>query len=104
LENNKLISDTNEYQYDYLIFAVGSEPNYYGIPGMEEYAFPLWSFKDAVAIREHIKDCFDKASRTTDPETRKTLLTFVVGGGGFTGVETIGEIAHWSNLCAGNTI
>jgi len=45
LENNKLISDTNEYQYDYLIFAVGSEPNYYGIPGMEEYAFPLWSFK-----------------------------------------------------------
>jgi len=45
---------------------------------MEEYAFPLWSFKDAVAIREHIKDCFDKASRTTDPETRKTLLTFVV--------------------------
>lgn len=100
LENNKLISDTNEYQYDYLIFAVGSEPNYYGIPGMEEYAFPLWSFKDAVAIREHIKDCFDKASRTTDPETRKTLLTFVVGGGGFTGVETIGEIAHWvKSLC-----
>jgi len=79
---------------------VGSEPNYYGIPGMEEYAFPLWSFKDAVAIREHIKDCFDKASRTTDPETRKTLLTFVVGGGGFTGVETIGEIAHWvKSLC-----
>lgn len=100
LKNNKLISDTKEYQYDYLIFAVGSEPNYYGIPGMEEHAFPLWSFKDAVAIREHIKDCFHKASRTDDPKTRKALLTFVVGGGGFTGVETIGEIAHWvKSLC-----
>lgn len=99
-ENNKLISDGSEYQYDYLIFAVGSEPNYYGIPGMEENSFPLWSFKDALAIREHIKECFKKASNTSDPKIRKSLLTFVVGGGGFTGVETIGEIAHWvKSLC-----
>lgn len=99
-EKNKLVSENSEYEYDYLIFAVGSEPNYYEIPGMAENSFPLWSFKDAVTIREHIKECFSKASRISDPKTRKALLTFIVGGGGFTGVEMIGELGQWvRSLC-----
>lgn len=95
---NKLISDEREYKYDYLVIALGSEPNYYGIPGMEENCFPLWSLKDAIAIREHIKECFRKAANTNDPLVRRKLLTFVIGGGGFTGVEMAGELAQWKKL------
>lgn len=94
-ENNKIYSNEREYPYDYLIIAAGSNPNYYGIPGMEEHAFPLWSYQDAVRIREHIRSCFILASQETRPDVWKKLLTIVVGGGGFTGVETIGEIAIW---------
>lgn len=99
-KGNKLISDSAEYKYDYLVIAAGSDPNYYGIPGMEEYCFPLWSFKNAITIREHIKENFIKASQEKDPKKREILLTFVVGGGGFTGVEMIGELGQWvKSLC-----
>ena len=99
-ENKELVSKNNNYSFDYLVFAVGSEPNLYGIPGMDKFAFTLWSFDDAVRIREHIKDCFVKASQERDADERKRLLTFVVGGGGFTGVEMIGELALWvKTLC-----
>lgn len=94
-EKMKVTSASTEFDYDYLVIAAGSEPNYYGIPGMAEHSYSLWSFDDAVRIREHIKDVFAKASQEKDAQKRKTLLTIVVGGGGFTGVETIGEIAHW---------
>ena len=97
-ETNKLVGKSDEYAFDYLVIAAGSEPNYYGIPGMAEHSFSLWSFDDAVKIREHIKDCFAKASQLRDASKRKTLLTFVIGGGGFTGVEVVGEIALWVNL------
>mgnify|MGYP000014396322 FL=1 len=99
-ENNKIYSEKREYSYDYLVIAAGSNPNYYGIPGMKENSFPLWSFEDAVRIRDHIKECFINASQEEDPVLRKKLLTIVVGGGGFTGVEAIGEIALWvKSLC-----
>jgi NADH:ubiquinone reductase (H+-translocating) len=105
LNKNLIASSNHEYKYDYLVFAVGSEPNLYGIPGMEENAFTLWSFEDAKKIREHIKDCFIKASQESDPSKRKNLLTFAVGGGGFTGVEMIGELAQWTkSLCRENGI
>lgn len=99
-EKMKLVTESTEYSYDYLVIAAGSEPNYYGIPGMSEHSFSLWSFNDAVRIREHIKSVFARASQEKDAKKRKTLLTIVVGGGGFTGVETIGEIANWvKDLC-----
>lgn len=99
-EAQKLYSENNEYSYDYLIISTGSNPNFYSIPGMREYCFPLWSYKHAITIREHIKDCFLKAANEKDPKKKKALLTFVVGGGGFTGVEMIGELAHWvKDLC-----
>ncbi|NJD02358.1 MAG: NAD(P)/FAD-dependent oxidoreductase [Ruminiclostridium sp.] len=91
----ELVSKSNKYSFDYLVFAVGSEPNLYGIPGMDRFAFTLWSYYDAIRIREHIKDCFVKASQERDADVRKSLLTFTVGGGGFTGVEMIGELALW---------
>ena len=100
LDNNTIISSNNKYTYDYLVFAVGSEPNFYNIPGMKEYSFTLWSFEDAIKIREHIRECFIKASYEKDPSIRRMILTFTVGGGGFTGVEMIGELALWArSLC-----
>ncbi len=99
-ENKKVISANHTYPYDYLIMAIGSTPNYFGIPGLEENGFPLWSVGDAIRIREHIERCFFEASTETDKERRKRLLTFVVGGAGFTGVEMIGEIGQWiKKLC-----
>jgi len=100
LDNNTLRSEDNTYHYDYLILAMGSTPNFFGIPGLKEHAFTLWSFEDAVKIREHIKRTFILAEQEKDSEKRKRLLTFVVAGAGFTGVEMIGELAIWvKSLC-----
>ncbi len=95
-----LFSNNREYKYDYLIIAIGSEPNFFGLPGLEENSYTLWSYNDAIKIREHIKDCFEQASSEKNQNIRKSLLTFVVGGGGFTGVELVGELSHWfKKLC-----
>lgn len=91
-----LRSEKNEYIYDHLILALGSAPNLFGIPGLKEHGFTLWSFDDAVRIREHIRKCFVLAAQEKDDLERRKLLTFVVGGAGFTGVEMIGELAIWS--------
>lgn len=98
--DRKLISAKSEYPYDYLILAGGSRPSYFGIAGMEEHAFPLWSHADAVRIRDHIRECFVRASQSNDVAERRRLLTLVVCGGGFTGVEMIGELVRWKKqLC-----
>jgi NADH dehydrogenase len=99
-EGKRVASATHEYPYDYLIVAIGSTPNYFGIPGLEENGFPLWSAEDAIRIRDHIERCFFKAATETDAERRRRLLTFMVGGAGFTGVEMIGELGQWvKKLC-----
>lgn len=88
------------YAYDYLVMAGGSRPNFFGIPGLAEHGLTLWSHKDAIRAKEHIRNAFALASQTKDPAERKRLLTLVVGGGGFTGVELIGELARYrKQLC-----
>lgn len=100
LERKVLTSESAEYPYDYLILACGSEPEFYGIPGMAENALTLWSLEDARRIRAHVRRMFELASAESDPVKRQELLTFVVGGGGFTGVEMAGELAEWvPDLC-----
>lgn len=78
--------------YDYLVIATGAETNYYGISGAEKYTFSLKDLEDAVRIRAQIIDCFEEANMCEDPEERARLLSFVVVGGGPTGVETVGEL------------
>lgn len=97
LENRKLYSNDKEYDFDYLILGIGSEPAYFNIEGMEEHAFPLWSLSDAIRIHDHIINMFEQAAEEKDAEKRKEILTFVVGGGGFTGVEMMGELIEWTN-------
>lgn len=99
-DGKAVASAERSYPYDSLILALGSTPNFYGIPGLLENGFTLWSLKDAVRIREHIKDCFRKAAAETDELVRARLLTIVVGGAGFTGVEMVGELALWTRSLA----
>lgn len=83
------------YDYDILVMAAGSTPTYFGVTGAEEKALKLWSYDDAVKVREHIEGCFRAAARETNPEERRRLLSFFTVGAGFTGTEMAGELAEW---------
>src|SRR6195256_5660964 len=78
--------------YDYLVIALGEITNFYGMPGMLENAMPFRTLADAMALRNHLIHVLEEADVEEDPELRRKLLTFVVGGGGFSGVEVIAEI------------
>ncbi len=80
------------YPYDYLVLGTGAEPEYFGIPGVAENSFSLWSFDDAMRIRHHLEETFAKASEEPEEAVRRRMLTFVVAGAGFTGIEMIGEL------------
>ncbi len=99
-EAKKATGKAQTYDFDYIILGVGAEPEFFGIPGIAENSFTLWSFEDAMKIRKHIEDKFYEASLETDPERRRRLLTFVVAGAGFTGIEMIGELLdHRDVMC-----
>ena len=97
-DSKNLKSKDNTYDYDYLVLGAGSEPAYFNIPGMEDNSFTLWSMQDASKIRTQVIKMFKKASKVTNPQERKKLLTFVVGGGGFTGIEVLGELVQWTKV------
>lgn len=99
--NQVLQSEMNSYSYDHLVIGTGSKPTYWGVPGAEEFSFPLWSYEDAIKLKEHILNMFRKAMAEPDAQKRKSLLTFVVVGCGFTGIEMIGELAEYRDrLCS----
>src|SRR5579862_3298376 len=81
-----------DLHYDYLVIALGGVTNFYGMPGMIENAKPFRTLADAVALRNHLIRTLEEADVETDPEMRKKLLTFVVAGGGFSGVEVMAEL------------
>ena len=81
--------------YDYLVIATGAETNYYNIPGAEKFSYALKNLADAARIRTQIIDSFERAILTTDQSERARLLSFVVVGGGATGVETAAELAEF---------
>lgn len=91
-----LINGMNEnYSYDYVVLAAGSKPTYFGVTGAEEFAYKLWSYEDAVKLKDHIHNTFRKAALETNLDEKKRLLTFFVVGAGFTGVEMVGELAEY---------
>ena len=98
-EQKVLTSNDATYEYDYLVMGTGCKPTFFGIPGSEN-AHKLWSYTDAVNLREHILNMFRQAALTADKEKRRELLTFVTVGAGFTGVEMAGELGEWKDeLC-----
>jgi len=81
-----------ELSYDYLVIALGAVTNFYGMPGMIENAKPFRTLADALALRNHILHALEEADVETDPQLRAKLMTFVIAGGGFSGVEVVAEL------------
>ena len=93
--DKQVVGNDGAYDYDYLVIAAGSKPTFYGIPGVEEHAFKLWSYEDAILLKEHILNTFRKAAKEKEQTTRKKLLSFYIIGAGFTGIEMVGELAEY---------
>lgn len=99
--DQKIVTTENgSYPYDYLILGMGGEPNDFGTPGVAEHGFTLWSWEDALKLRQHIEDTVIAAARVQDVEKRKAMLSFVVCGSGFTGIEMVGELLEWKDRLA----
>jgi NADH dehydrogenase len=93
-ERRQVILDRGDrLDYDSLIMACGAETSYFGKDEWSEVSFGLKTLTDAVDLRNRIYGAFEEAERTDDPEERRKWLTFVVIGGGPTGVELAGELA-----------
>ncbi len=78
--------------FDHAVIACGSSVNLNLVPGMSDHAFPLKSVGDAMALRFHVMEQLEKAEVCDDPERRRWYLSFVIVGGGFSGVEVAGEL------------
>jgi len=93
--------------YDHLVIALGSITNFYDIPGLADLAIPMKSVRDAIQLRAQIIRHLEEANSECNPADRQSLLTFVVAGGGFAGVETVAALndfvrealPFYPNLC-----
>jgi len=98
LNNNKVtISRTldnqkRELDYDFLVIGLGGKTNFFGNKNIEKYALTIKTLGDAITLRNHIISILESADQEENPDVLSKLLTFVVVGGGFSGVETVGEI------------
>lgn len=86
-------SEVTELPYDYLVLGIGSETNFFGVPGASEYSLELKDFADARRLKNTVIDSFERAQQIADPEAQREALRFVIVGGGPTGVEIAGELA-----------
>ena len=92
LESETVLTQQGPVPYDYLILATGSEARFFDIPGAESTTFTMKSMTDGIDLRNHMLARFEEASRETDDARRQRLLTFVVIGGGPSGVEYAGAL------------
>jgi NADH dehydrogenase len=81
-----------QLEYDHLVIALGNITDFHGMPGMIENAMVFRTLADAMALRNHVIHVLEEADVEEDPEQRRQLLTFVIGGGGFSGVEVMAEL------------
>jgi NADH dehydrogenase len=87
--------------WDYLVLALGTVTDFRGMRGLAEHAFPFKNLADAIKLRNHIIRALEEAAvEHHDPELKRSLLTFVVAGGGFSGVEVVAEINDFVRLAA----
>jgi len=94
LQNRTIQTDSETVFYDYLILATGSITHSFGVQGVDDNAFFLKTLEEAVALKNHIICCFEAAARETDEARKRSLLTFVIVGGGATGVEYAGALTE----------
>jgi NADH:quinone reductase (non-electrogenic) len=87
-------TSAGDIPYTTLVVALGSLTSFYGIPGLAEHALTLKSVEDAEAISRRVREAMAMASKESEPMKRASLLSFLVGGAGLTGVELAGELAE----------
>ena len=98
LAARSLQTDQGPMQYDYLVIGAGSITNFFGLDSVQHHAFDLKELADAVKLRNHILTAFERAVNEPDPARKRALMTFVIVGGGPTGVEFAGaliELVHF---------
>ncbi len=99
IENKLVETEKTTIPYDFLILAPGSEPNDFGIRGVKDNAFFLKKLKDGEAIRNQLLKCLEIASSPeTEADERRRLLSFVVAGGGSSGVELAGTLSDYLKI------
>jgi NADH dehydrogenase len=86
--------------FDHLVVALGAENSTHGVPGAQEHTFPLKTLEDAIALRDVTITALENAATSSDDAERRALTTFVVVGGGFTGVEAGGELLSFLRSAA----
>lgn len=91
---NKIILSNGELTYDMLVMATGAATNFFGMENVQRFAIPMKTLSDALAMRNILLNRLEEASRTTDIELKKRLLTIVIAGAGPTGVEVSGMFAE----------
>lgn len=94
LKDREIITEQTAIPFDYLILAVGSETSFFNHADLQQHSYGLKNLQEAQSIRNHILNQFEKAALETDESKRKAMLTFVIAGGGPTGVEMAGAIAE----------
>jgi NADH dehydrogenase len=100
-------NNSHQVDYDHLVIALGSITNFYNLPGFHELALAMKSLPDAIRLRAQILRHLEEANSECNPADRQSLLTFVVAGGGFAGVETVAALndfvrealPFYPNLC-----
>lgn len=85
-------ADYTYIPYDHLVIAVGSSMDLPRLPGVSEHSFPFKTLGDALSLRNHLIRVLESAEVEEDPQQKRALLTFVIAGGGYTGVEVAAEI------------
>lgn len=93
-DGKSVITNTGNIAYDYLIVAAGGMTNYFGMEGVAKHSCGMKTLDEAVNIRNHVLKMFELASHETDPDKRRALMTFVIVGGGPTGVESAGALSE----------
>ena len=93
-EKNTIETTTGSLDYDYLVLAIGTESNYFGMENVKQHSLPMKSVDDAINLRNHLLLNMENAVISNDDAEREKLLTIVIAGGGPSGVEIAGMLAE----------
>jgi NADH dehydrogenase len=94
-------NDGDAIPYDHLVLATGSTNNYFGNAPLAEHTIGMKTLAEAMRLRNHVLSCLERAARASTADERRALLTFIVVGGGPTGVEYAGALAELFDICLG---